>query len=51
MTLPRYANYVLSNTSWSEFDPVLSQAIEAGAFSPPLQEFAVSMLDKLRVSG
>lgn len=46
----RYAIYALSNTSWSEFDPVLSEAIEAHAFDPPLREFAVSMLNSLRAS-
>jgi hypothetical protein len=46
----RYAIYALSNTGWPEFDPVLSEAIEAGAFDPSLREFAVSMLDSLRAS-
>jgi len=46
----RYAIYALSNTGWSAFEAVLDEALEAGAFAPPLHEFAASMLASLRAA-
>lgn len=47
-TWQRYAIYALSNTSWSAFDPVLTEIASTAGFDSDIREFAASMLRSLR---
>ncbi len=47
-TWQRYAIYALSNTSWSAFEPVLTEIADTAGFDSAVREFAVSMLRSLR---
>lgn len=44
----RMTLYALTNTTWSEFEPVIRKCIEHGAFRPELAKSAAKLLSDLR---